>query len=365
MIITSTLQSPISEAPSDFNEKREHIHQFLLTFFDSIPPEEYKRCVTVSSHGVTDITLICRPLSFTKEPPSKFILKLSLPYLNASARINSIALQMLGLKAPFIFSWTNTSACHAKTVELAGEKIKSSPANKLVTYMEAFRGGDFGHLIETGALFKLNSEDWSKALSYFGKVAIFDLMLANSDRFYRFESVNIAPQFAKPFCNKGNIMLHIPLAGEDKRELKEIFCIDNASSNVLQPTRHNTFPPAKEKYLAKFLEALLYFSHPDNHKTFAALIYEGLMIPIRPAAETLSDEKKALFSNKDFLVEAISKGIEEGVEALKTVDEDTFIAQLKLPQDETDCNDTSILFCNKIIKHMSSCLKQLKGIPYG
>lgn len=75
------------------------IHAALSSFLERLTPETASMCFSQATHGKTDFTLVCRNLT-SEELPSKFILKFSTPCLNLSARVNSYALELLGLKTP-------------------------------------------------------------------------------------------------------------------------------------------------------------------------------------------------------------------------------------------------------------------------
>lgn len=225
--------------------------------------------------------------------------------------------------------------------------------------MDAFPGGDLGHLIETRALFKLSKEDWMQALTLFGKVAIFDLLLANDDRFYRI-SPPLPFDDAPPFCNRGNIMLHLPLQDTESRTLSEIFCIDNASTSCLRLRSKREYPPAKLKYLQSHSEALLHFYLAPNRQALALKIYSGIMLHIRPVLSEDPDLRKRFCDPFDAR-EAILKGIAEGYEALEKLDREAFIDTLKKTDLDLIIDDLSMQYMEVIFEHIDQCLQTLQG----
>jgi len=341
---------------SDDSQKR--VQEVLNKFLNELEQEDTGNSMIQSSHGKTDVTFVCNQYSSDKLRPDKFILKLINPCLSLNVRVNSQVLTMLGFKAPKVIVWKKESEQSFKFTQLIKENLDPNICDKDLMYMNAFPGGDLGHLIESGVLFKLTQNDWNRALEFFGKLAVIDLCLANDDRFFRLP-MREAFDSAEGFCNSGNVMLYIPMNEECKRYLKALFCIDNCCSSSLK--RLKTMKRRKE-ILQRFLEAFTFFSKNENPKILADKIYQGLMLHIRPALLNRDSERETrlIFLDKINSVEHLSKGIVNGYQLLMNTDSKFLLKQLSefLKTQESDFD--SVDLCQDLLTLLNDCLDSLQ-----
>ncbi len=333
--------------PEDENAQK-IIHDFIIDFFREVTPESYQRKITPSSNGKTDFTYICFKMpeeEDSSDPDTfKFVLKLMYPSLSPNYRICSKALEILGMKTPKIFIFDDASPCY----KTAMEKIPPPPARPYhLGFMCAFEGADLTQLIASGAIGKLIPGDWETLLMHCGKIAVYDLLIANDDRFYQPSSAG-PPTTSRTKCNAGNIMLEIPLLENDKRTLKTLFCIDNSSSSILrlQPGQHD-YSTSKKNYLLKFFEAFKFFYLMQNRSAFAEIIFRGIKEQLKGQCEL----------TKDTAVTAIAQGIGEGYKKLSETNINTFIAEINQTLNSSPSTVEGTTVCHYIIAHAEDCLK--------
>jgi len=339
------------------NDKKT-IERQLESFFDEVAKLGVERLFIHSTHGRTDLTLICNN-TFDTNLPALFILKFTAPCLNLSARVNSVALQRLGMKAPTFYSWDTDAAINKKVSTIVKERFSYTTAEKHFTFMEAVPGADLGHLISTRALFKLTKEDWYRCLNLCGKVAVFDLLLANDDRFYRPHPL-YGIEEPPIFCNKGNLMLHLPLVEKERRTLDDVFCIDNASTSNLRTRTKKTHSKNQRNYLTLLFEAFKKFNHVDFQNTFASIIFKGISNHIR--LEIPDDrELRILFLDRVEALPEIRKGIIEGYRQISELDPEEFLQTLKDTHLHLQIDLESVTFMEAAFEHIRECLNHLQG----
>lgn len=80
-----------------YSIERETVLSRLDSYIDRLDPEYMEQATARSLHGQTDLTLICNN-TLVDDLPALFVLKFSHPCFSLSARVNSVALQQLGIK---------------------------------------------------------------------------------------------------------------------------------------------------------------------------------------------------------------------------------------------------------------------------
>lgn len=343
--------------PLDLNAK-EFVQKFILDFLKDVEPENIERKMTKSSNGVTDVTFICLklpPECCADQKPVKFVLKLMFPSLGANYRICSKALEILGMRTPKIYIFDNSAPCYEETVKKVSAIFKVTRDYHL-GFMQAFPGADLKQLILSGALFNVGKEGWQNFLAACGETAVYDLVIANGDRFFRPEN-NGKVEMSEPYCNPGNIMLDIPVSENGERIFKGAYCIDNASSNILHIMPGKTFHPSKAKYLNRFFEAFELFSKKETRSKFAGAIFGGLKQEIRKARSDFP----SFFLDDELAEECLLKGIGAAYKKISEVNQSDFLKTLKLTLKQTATTSEGRILSEKVLEHAEKCMVLLQG----
>lgn len=135
----------------------------------------------------------------------------------------------------------------------------------------------------------------------------------------------------------------------DSRQLSEVSCIDNASTNVLRLRTARPYSEAKLTYLKKLKEAFFHFSLPDNQSAWAMKIYSGIMLHARPVAFN-DHELRRRFCDPFASRDAIKKGIEEGYAILRKMDPNAFLKSLKSVDLDLKKEEVSELYTDRVSK---------------
>jgi hypothetical protein len=225
------------------------------------------------------------------------------------------------------------------------EKIHGTvgDSNELI-FMFGFEATTLKDLITSKALFELKTEDLEKIFSTMGQVAIFDLLIANDDRFFRHNSEN--PSRVGKFLNEGNIMFDLKITGNKERTFSQAFIIDNATTQNLKPLIETSYedmdfnnlfgednlnpedmqsptPSAKtlSKDFAPYSEAFEYYTNTQNQPEFSQVIAEGFIDGVNQLIKNTNNNNFLLEDElPGFNIPFIQKQIEVGFDiALKKI----------------------------------------------
>ncbi len=341
------------------------VNNFFRLFLEEITQENHSSYIIRSSKGATDLTYLCYKYLPDENRTLKFVVKYIHPSQSANTRLCSAVVERLGLQSSKVYvvdpQYSGFSA-KGKIMKLLS--INSRYKKHDFAFMSAFSGANIGNLIENREFFRMDEHSIGRMLTLFGKVAVFDLMMGNDDRFYRPNTEFIDnPAAVDPFINSGNIMLELKATSENTRELSNVFCIDNTSSArlnaLLNKKREVDFEEEKQLYLTSFFKAFSYFK--DHNVEFASKIYEGILSEANSEAnkENLSEEeKKHCFFNGPLMVKYLAEGVRAGYDQLK-------VQKSELPGFMQGCvatiapSEQGNFFCKKILELANSCLQVL------
>lgn len=320
----SPVWDELSARDFDESSQRKGINKFILDLINAFGAQN-QACEVRTLEGRTDVTLAV--VKFHNNTNKKFILKLSIDDNPQNAKINGKILQLLGLEVPkfFIGKKQDTSfSALWKYAEAQNLNRGTVPKNRAVlVFMEAFPGANLRQFIRTGDIFKLNREQWTRTLEYFGRLAVFDLAIGNHDRFFRVQT-GISIEDTEPFCNAGNILLHSPRnAPADK--VPVIYTIDNGSYySLLSEAQEMTKQPSGTPECPYFRECQRVFSSLQTNETdrqnFARKIYNGIFnevleLKFRPTGSKPGNPQQ-LFPSETFALRPLLSGIDLGFKAL-------------------------------------------------
>lgn len=99
-----------------------------------------------------------------------------------------------------------------------------------IIVMPAFQAATLSSLIKEKRLLLLQDEDIQKLGESFGEIAIFDLLIGNTDRLIRFNSDG---KLLYPEINAGNIMVELESVNEQKIRIKNVHFIDNSTDSFM------------------------------------------------------------------------------------------------------------------------------------
>lgn len=108
------------------------------------------------------------------------------------------------------------------------ESMNELQRDKEIIIMPKFTATTMASFIEERRILLLNDEEIEELAEMIGKIAIFDLIIGNDDRFIRF-SVEKPGELLAPNLNWGNLMVEIDL----NNHLKNIYLIDNATTSKM------------------------------------------------------------------------------------------------------------------------------------
>jgi hypothetical protein len=162
--------------------------------------------------------------------------------------------------------------------------------------MTCVDGANLQNRIDLGSLFKLKENCWNSLLQSFGQVAVYDLLLANHDRFYRREldfdlkgngnGFLRSPLNADSFINSGNIMLSLDI----DRNLEKVFCIDNGSCIQNKDD---------DEYLNSFFETFKEFSVETHREKFADIIFAGILGKIQTHKKSIESRYEKIIAQSE------------------------------------------------------------------
>ncbi|MFI5343795.1 MAG: hypothetical protein ACHQUC_06195 [Chlamydiales bacterium] len=265
--------------------------------------------------------------------------------------------------------------------------------DNLLAFMYAFPGATLHSLVNTMALYQISESCYQQVLCDIGKVVIFDLLIANEDRFFRYD-VNTPEKIIK-FINQGNIMFNLKPTNDHKtaRTWEATYYIDNTTKPQLCPLaksvstsvlslggslfasqdeefdwedeEEDTIEPnpiiAKPIDLERFSQAFAYYTDESHHGELAEVVAEGIRdylvkMQQRNVDQNLftgSEEVLIRFQNMEFLKPALEEGFRKGIQLLKeqTFNLDDFIQEVK------QITGAKNSFCQKTIDMINLSLK--------
>lgn len=355
----------IATSTAENNDIHERAGKFVMKFLQEVRCQQNETVQWIrSSHGVTDITLVCNKyLEETSEEETtprvlKFILKCILPELAVNTRFCSRVLEKLGMKTPEIFVFNKSRPQIGTLAKVISKSIPVEKGRYHAAFMQAFPGTDFGGAVKTRALFHLNSANWKAFLKSCGRIAVFDLITGNNDRFYRPDLFK-APDQVAPFFNAGNIMLTIPVKGAGDVEMK-VFCIDNGSAQVLRPDKKGEY---SEDDFDLFVNAFGTFKALEKRPKLAEIIFDGIFDKyiVDLTDDRLSDSVRKLFGDFELGVQSVTEGVNEGYDYLSRIDVPVFLRDLNEYLDREAGDSQEKKFSKITLKLISQCLNLNQG----
>lgn len=381
MSLEATIQSPRSHwqqiqcCRSILPEQHAKVGAYIEDFFQAYWQYQGGHGIAVSTNGLTDFTVTCtRGLSAEDNPqqiiePAKFILKLIRKEHSLNARICSFALEKFGMKTPDLFDFGAEGALFDHMQNVLQDAVDEKEVTKehqenhkdsSFAYMCAFPGADLDHMIKTGALFNLSDSSWEQVLEGFGLISVFDLVIANMDRFYEptlgknLDSTKPEENGVYVNCNAGNVMIHAPLLAHGSRQIENLYCIDNSSF----PELFDGDDEAIEKQLKSYRDAFSHFRLPEKQKFLAEAVFEGITIEVSRGKSKNENYEK--FIEKKTALPALIRGIAEGYNKLQSIDYNKFKVELKqrFNYDDDLKNEKPVAY---LIEHIFNCLSDLNS----
>lgn len=228
-------------------------------------------------------------------------------------------------------------------------------SNVLVCMYE-FPAATLNSLVITGVLYQLSLIDFQNVLFDIGQIVIFDLLIANEDRFFRYDTTT--PGKIIKFINEGNIMFNLSPVSDrsNQRVWKSTYYIDNTTKSQLCPQiidqisnlvdlkgsifacdsgsedqssdeLDSKIVDANFIELDKFTQAFTYYADEIHHDELAEIVGSGIRDFLMQTNDDELSEHEASFQDLELLKNSLKGGFKKAVITLneRTVDVDHFI----------------------------------------
>jgi hypothetical protein len=300
----------LSESTKKNTKKKISVTRILTQFEENLRNKSLHTSLINPEGGSTGYTFICTT-PFARRPNQlrHFVLKWDFGIAGKNQQLCSDLLATFGFSTPKI---RVIKGPIAGKIKKHAEKICPSFTREDYTliYMRCFPAVTFSSAFKKGYLKDLKSRDWEWILTRCGRMMVMDLVTGNADRFFRTHWTR-KKTVSKSHFNDGNLMLEMPFEKSmEKRFLKQIHFIDNATDPVLTKCfQKPELVSDDEEDFCLEVGRDLSSGRRSSREAKKTIPQETEAISDKPSHDSWKNTVKFLISNPNRLITAAANGI--------------------------------------------------------